>query len=74
MAVFEVSRQVKRRCALAAELPTDHPAELDKLHQIIDALPDPETLYAESRGGVDGRGRGVAQPSGRLPDRVGGVC
>ena len=51
MAVFEVSRQVKRRCALAAELPTDHPAELDKLHQIIDALPAPETLYAESRVG-----------------------
>ena len=52
MAVFEVSRQVKRRCALAAELPRQHPVEVDQLHRSIDALPDPETMHAESRAGA----------------------
>ncbi len=51
MAVFEVSRQVQRRCALASELPTEHPAELDEVNRLIDALPDPEVMYAESRAG-----------------------
>ncbi|MCB0921447.1 MAG: DUF222 domain-containing protein [Actinobacteria bacterium] len=51
MAVFEVSRQVKRRCALAAELPTDHPQVLDEIDALVEQLPDPETLYAESRAG-----------------------
>ncbi len=51
VAVFEVSRQVKRRCALAAELPTDHPQVLDEIDALVEQLPDPETLYAESRAG-----------------------
>ena len=52
MAVFEVSRQVKRRCALAAELPTEYPVEVDQINECIDALPDPGHLYAESRAGA----------------------
>ena len=52
MAVFEVSRQVKRRCALAAELPTEHPVEVDQINEGIDALPDPDHLCAESRAGA----------------------
>ena len=51
MAVFEVSRQVKRRCALAAELPTEHPRVLDEIDALIDAIPDPQSLYAEARAG-----------------------
>jgi hypothetical protein len=51
MAVFEVSRQVKRRCALAGELPTEHPQVLDKIDELIDQIPDPHTLYAEARAG-----------------------
>ena len=46
-----MSRQVKRRCALAAELPTDHPQVLDEIDALVEQLPDPETLYAESRAG-----------------------
>ncbi len=49
--MFEVSRQVSRRMRLAAELPTEHPAELDEINRLIDALPDPELMYAESRAG-----------------------
>ncbi|HNO14849.1 MAG TPA: DUF222 domain-containing protein, partial [Actinomycetota bacterium] len=52
MAVFEVSRQVKRRCALAAELPTEHPVEVDQINRLVDSLPDPEHLHAESRAGA----------------------
>ena len=52
MAVFEVSRQVKRRCALAAELPTDHPQVLDEIDALIDQIPDPQSLYAEARAGA----------------------
>src|SRR5690606_14325502 len=51
MAVFEVSRQVKRRCALAAELPTEHPLVLDEIDALIDQIPDPQSLYAEARAG-----------------------
>ena len=51
MAVFEVSRQVKRRCALAAELPTEHPRVLDDINELIDQIPDPQSLYAEARAG-----------------------
>jgi hypothetical protein len=47
MAVFEVSRQVKRRCALAAELPTEHPLVLDEIDALIDQIPDPQSLYAK---------------------------
>jgi hypothetical protein len=37
--------------SLAAELPTEHPAELDEIDALIDRLPDPELMYAESRAG-----------------------
>ncbi len=49
--MFEVSRQVSRRMRLAAELPTEHPAELDQIDALIDRLPDPGLMYAESRAG-----------------------
>jgi hypothetical protein len=52
VAVFEVSRRVQRRCALAAGLPTDHPAVLDEMNALVDRLPDPETMHAESRAGA----------------------
>ena len=51
MAVFEVSRQVKRRCALAAEMPTEHPQLLDEIDALIDQIPDPDHLCAEERAG-----------------------
>ncbi len=51
MAVFEVSRQVSRRMRLAEELPTEHPSQLDEIDALIDRLPDPELMYAESRAG-----------------------
>ena len=51
MGFFEVSRQVRRRMALAAELPTDHPGVLDEIDALIDRIPDPQLLHAESRVG-----------------------
>ena len=52
MAFFEVSRQVRRRLEIAAELPTEHPAVLDEIEALLGALPDPEVLYAEQRAGT----------------------
>ena len=52
MAVLEVSRQVKRRLALAADLPTDHPERLDDIEAMIAQLPDPQLLCAEQRAGA----------------------
>jgi hypothetical protein len=46
MAVFEVSR-----LALAAELPTEHPAVIDEVDALVDQFPDREVLYAEARAG-----------------------
>ncbi len=47
MAVLEVLRQVKRRVALAAELPTEHPEGLDDIEAMIAGLPDPDLMCAE---------------------------
>ncbi|MCB8997080.1 MAG: hypothetical protein H6528_07275, partial [Actinobacteria bacterium] len=52
MAFFEVSRQVKRRLDLAADLPTDHPPVLGEIDALVDQLPDPEHLCAEERAGA----------------------
>lgn len=52
MAVLEVSRQVKRRVALAAELPTEHPEGLDDIETMIAGLPDPDLMCAEQRAGA----------------------
>ena len=49
--MFEVSRRVQRRCALAAGLPTEHPAVLDEMNVLVDQLPDPDTMHAEARAG-----------------------
>jgi len=48
---FEVSRPVRRRMDLAAELPTDHPEVLDQIDGLIDQIPDPDGLHAETRAG-----------------------
>jgi len=52
MAVLEVLRQVKRRVALAAELPTEHPEGLDDIEAMIAGLPDPDLMCAEQRAGA----------------------
>lgn len=52
MAVLEVSRPAKRRLALAANLPTEHPECLDEIESMLAALPDPELLCAEERAGT----------------------
>jgi hypothetical protein len=51
MGFFEVSRQVRRRMELAAELPGEHPEVLDEIDALVDRIPDPQTLHAESRAG-----------------------
>lgn len=51
MAVFEVTRQVRRRLALAADLPTDSPVILAEIDALVDDLPDPALLCAEERAG-----------------------
>jgi hypothetical protein len=52
MAVFEVSRRVQRRISLAADLPTEHPPVLDEINALVDELPDPQLMHAESRAGT----------------------
>ena len=52
MAFFEVSRQVRRRLEIAAELPTDHPGALDEIERLLTSLPDPGVLCAEERAGT----------------------
>jgi len=52
MAFFEVSRQVRRRLDIAAELPTDHPAELDEMEMLLASLPDARLMCAEERAGT----------------------
>ncbi|MEZ5184121.1 MAG: DUF222 domain-containing protein [Candidatus Nanopelagicales bacterium] len=44
MAVLEVSRQALRRTRIREALPTDHPAILDHIEALLDALPDPLDL------------------------------
>jgi hypothetical protein len=51
MALFDVSRQARRRLAIADDLPTEHPALLDEIEQLMTALPDPAHLCAEERAG-----------------------
>ena len=51
MGFFEVSRQVRRRLEIAAELPTDHPAVLDEAEDLLDRVPDPGLMCAEERAG-----------------------
>ena len=52
MGFFEVSRQVRRRLEIAAELPTDHPAVLDEVEDLLDRVPDPGLMCAEERAGI----------------------
>ena len=52
MAVFEVSRRVQRRISLAADLPSEHPPVLDEINALVDELPDPQLMHAESRAGT----------------------
>jgi len=61
--VFEVSRQVARRVALAAELPREHPGVFDEIGGLVDALPDPQLLHAEQRAGT-------LSAAARLRDRL----
>lgn len=42
MGFFEVSRQVRRRLEIAAELPTDHPAVLDEVEDLVESV---EVVY-----------------------------
>ncbi|MCU0299118.1 MAG: DUF222 domain-containing protein, partial [Candidatus Nanopelagicales bacterium] len=51
MGFFDVSRQARRRMAIAADLPDDHPALLDQIDTMLAALPDPHLLCAEQRAG-----------------------
>ena len=51
MGFFEVSKPVRRRMDLATELPTDHPEVLDQIDGLIDQIPDPDGLHAETRAG-----------------------
>ena len=51
MGFFEVSKPARRRRDLAAELPTEHPAVLDEIDALIDQIPDPDLLHAETRAG-----------------------
>ena len=52
MAVLAVSRPAMRRTRIRQSLPTDHPAILDQIDDLIDGLPDPLDL-----GPRPGRGR-----------------
>jgi len=52
MGFFEVSRGAQRRARIRAKLPREHPPVLDALDDVIDGLPDPETLCAEERAGA----------------------
>ena len=51
MGFFEVSKPARRRRDLATELPTEHPAVLDEIDALIDQIPDPDLLHAETRAG-----------------------
>ncbi len=51
MGFFDVSRQARRRMAIAADLPDDHPALLDQIDTMLATLPDPHLLCAEQRAG-----------------------
>ena len=51
MGFFEVSKPARRRRDLAAELPTEHPPVLDQIDALIDQIPDPDLLHAETRAG-----------------------
>jgi len=44
MSVLELSRQALRRSRIKDSLPTDHPAVLDEIEELLDALPDPLDL------------------------------
>ena len=52
MAFFEMSRPAQRRMRIAAELPTEHPAQIDEMRALLAGLPEPELLCAEERAGA----------------------
>lgn len=52
MAFFEISRPAQRRMRIAAELPTQHPAQIDEIAAMVADLPDPDLMCAEERAGA----------------------
>ena len=68
MSVLELSRQALRRSRIRDSLPTDHPAVLDEIEELLDALPDPldlgEELARDRLAGAGARDHdGVGHPA-----------